>query len=168
MRTITDSESFRTKVCNKLNEILNDENASLNLEKGIYNYSLKEADRKKIVKKWDNKFFVEIYTSHLRSILNNLNENWINEIREGNIQSHKLAFMTHQELNHEQWDELIKIKSLRDKNKFEANIVASVEKFCYKCKGKKCTFYMQQTRACDEPMTVYYTCCECGNRWKSS
>lgn len=169
LRTIEDPDKFRANVRGKIDEKLNDIKASSNLEKGIFNYVLKEADRHKIVKKWDNKFFVQIYTSHLKSILENLNEEWIKEIKDGSIQSHKLAFMTHQELNNDRWSKLIEQKSKRDANKFEVNMAAATDTFtCRKCKGKKCTYYTQQTRSCDEATTIFVQCVSCGNRWKTS
>lgn len=167
LRTIENSENFRANIRKKIDEKLNNEKASLNLEKGIFNYALKEADNRKIVKKWDNKFFVQIYLNHLKSILNNLNDKWIEEINNGSIQSHKLAFMTHQELNHIKWSELIETKSKRDKNKFETNLAAATDTFtCRKCKANQCTYYQMQTRSADEPMTTFVTCIPCGNRWK--
>jgi DNA-directed RNA polymerase subunit M/transcription elongation factor TFIIS len=169
LRTIENADIFRANIRKKINEKLNNEKASLNLEKGIFNYTLKEADTRKIVKKWDNKFFVQIYLNHLRSILNNLNDKWIKSINDGDIQSHKLAFMNHQELNHDRWAEMIDIKSKRDKNKFESNVAAATDTFtCRKCKGNKCTYYLMQTKSADEPMTCFIQCTICNNRWKTS
>lgn len=37
---------------------------------------------------------------------------------------------------------------------------------CGKCYQRRCSYYQQQTRGADEPMTVFVTCLECGNRWK--
>ena len=169
LRKIENPENFRANIREKINIKLNDEKASSNLEKGIFNYALKESEQRKIMKKWDNEYFVEIYLSHLRSILNNLNDTWIGEVNNDSIQSHKLAFMTHQEFNHERWAELIDAKSKRDKNKFETTIAASTDTYtCRKCKNNQCTYYQMQTRSADEPMTLYISCVCCGNRWKTS
>ena len=166
---IENPESFRVNIRKKIDEILENEKNSLNLEKGIYNYTLKEADQRKIVKKWDNKYFVQIYLNHLRSIMNNLNKNIINSLNDGSIKPHIIAFMTHQELCPEKWTTLIEEKIKRDKNKFETNVAASTDTFtCRKCKGNQCTYYMQQVRSADEPMNIYVTCIDCGNRFKTS
>jgi len=167
LRKIDNPDLFRSNIKQKLNEILKDEKNSNNMEKGIFNYSLKEADRHKIVKKWDNKHFVQIYVDRLRSIVLNLKGPLIEHINDGTIKPHIVAFMTHQELAPEKWATLIDSKSKRDKNKFETNIAAATDTFtCRKCKGNQCTYYQMQTRSADEPMTTFVTCIPCGNRWK--
>ena len=167
LRKIDNPDLFRSNIKQKLNEILKDEKNSNNMEKGIFNYSLKEADRHKIVKKWDNKHFVQIYIDRLRSVVLNLNGDIITHINDGTIKPHIVAFMTHQELSPEKWATLIDAKSKRDKNKFETNIAAATDTFtCRKCKGNQCTYYQMQTRSADEPMTTFVTCIPCGNRWK--
>ena len=167
IRKIDNPELFRSNIKQKLNEILEDEKISNNMEKGIFNYSLKEAERHKIVKKWDNKHFVQIYVDRLRSIVLNLKSEILEHIKDGSIKPHIVAFMTHQELAPEKWAKLIEAKSKRDLNKFETNIAAATDTFtCRKCKGNQCTYYQMQTRSADEPMTCYISCCICGNRWK--
>ena len=58
---IDDVDVFRNNIRSKLNGVLQNEKNSVNLEKGIFNYALKEADQHKVVKKWDNRKFVQIY-----------------------------------------------------------------------------------------------------------
>jgi transcription elongation factor S-II len=164
---IENADLFRNNIRKKIDNILHNEKNSLNLEKGIFNYTLKEADRHKIVKKWDNKYFVQIYFNHLRSIISNLKKEVIKQITDGTVKPHVVAFMTHQELCPEKWNKLIEAKSKRDKNKFETNMSAATDVFtCRKCKGNQCTYYQMQTRSADEPMTTFVTCLLCSSRWK--
>jgi transcription elongation factor S-II len=163
---IENPDNFRENIRQKINERFNNEKASINLEKGIFNYSLKEAEQRKIVKKWDNRFFIQIYMDRLKSILTNLNDKLIEDVNNEILKPHLIAFMTHQELNHDKWAKLIETKSKRDKQKFEVNMAAATDTFtCRKCKGNKCTYYLQQVRSADEPMTCFVQC-SCGNRWK--
>ena len=168
MRTISNPENFRKNIVSKLDEILKQEKKSINVEKGVYNYALKEATQRKVVKKWDNPFFVQIYTSRLRAIyLNLLNPELLEQIQNGEIKSHEVAFMTHQEMNPKKWDALIQAKIKKDKNKYEVNLEAATDTFkCRKCHQNKCTYYQLQTRSADEPMTTFVSCLESGNRWK--
>jgi transcription elongation factor S-II len=170
VRKIENPDQFRINIRQKFASFFNSEKHAINLEKGVHNWALKEATNKKVVKKWDNPFFVQIYLDHLRSIYINLsNEKLINMINSGEIKAQELAFMTHQEMYPEKWEELIKAKSIRDKNKFEQTLEAATDTFtCRKCKSKKCTYYQMQTRSADEPMTIFVTCIDCGNRWKTS
>jgi transcription elongation factor S-II len=164
---IENVELFRDNIRKKLDEILNNEKNTSNLEKGIFNYSLKEADQRKIVKKWDNKQFIQIYLDRLRSIMINLKGNILEQINDGTIKPHIVAFMTHQELCPERWATMIEAKTKRDKNKFETNISAATDVFtCRKCKGNQCTYYQMQTRSADEPMTTFVTCLLCSARFK--
>ena len=168
VRKIENPAQFRSNIVSKINLILKNEKNSSNLEKGIFNFSLKEATTRKVVKKWDNPYFVQIYIDKLRSVYLNLDNPYVLKMLENDdIKSHTIAFMTHQEMRPDKWDDLIKEKMKRDKNKFETNIEAATDTFtCRKCKQKKCTYYQVQTRSADEPMTTFVTCLNCDNRWK--
>ena len=164
---IDDVDVFRNNIRSKLNGVLQNEKNSVNLEKGIFNYALKEADQHKVVKKWDNRKFVQIYVDRLRSIYTNLSSEVVAQINDDSIKPHMVAFMTHQELCPKKWAELIDIKTKRDKNKFESTIAASTDAFtCRKCKSKECTYYQMQTRSADEPMSTFVSCLVCGNNFK--
>jgi len=168
MYKVTNPEKFREHISDKLFEIINNRNIVSNLEKGLYNYSLDAATKKKIVKKWENQYFVQIYLDRVKSIFINLtNETLLNKIVEKKIKAHELAFMTHQEMNEERWKALIELQQIKEENKYAPKIEASTDDFtCFKCKSKECTHYQLQTRSADEPMTTFVTCIRCSNRWK--
>jgi transcription elongation factor S-II len=171
MTTIKNPEQFRQNIRQRLNQTfgLDNEDMTTNLEKGVYNYVIKEANSRKIVKKWENAQFAQLYLDRLRSIYINLkNPNLINQIKSGELAPQTVAFMTHQEFNPEQWRECIDRKIKRDASKFTVNIEASTDMFtCKKCKSKRCTYYELQTRSADEPATIFVTCLDCGKNWKS-
>jgi len=169
MHTIKNPTNFRSNICVKLCDIIGDEMISINLEKGVFNYAIKEGTSKKIIKKWDNSRFVQLYLDRLRSVYINLkNVELLDQIKSGEITPQTLAFMTHQEMNQTRWKELIEQKIKRDINKYETKIQASTDMFtCRKCKSKRCTYYELQTRSADEPATIFITCLDCGKNWKS-
>ena len=53
---ITDPNTFRNNIKTKLNKIIRRKKLSLNLEKGIYNFTIQTARQRNIVRKWDNTF----------------------------------------------------------------------------------------------------------------
>jgi transcription elongation factor S-II len=169
MLTIHNSEQFRSNIRNKLLPILGNEQMTTNLEKGIFNYSVKEAGIRKIIKKWENPYFTQLYIDRLRSIyLNIKNPELLEKIKSGELTPQTVAFMTHQELQPEHWKTLIEQKIKRDASKFTTNIQASTDMFtCRKCKSKRCTYYELQTRSADEPATIFITCLDCGKQSKS-
>ena len=168
LRKVENPEKFRSNIRLKLDEILHNEKNSINLERGIFNFALSESKNRKVVKKWDNPYFVQIYVDRLRSIFTNLNNpNLLEQVNSCAIKAHTIAFMTHQEMRPDKWDELITAKSKRDQNKFENNLEAATDTFtCRKCKSNKCTYMQLQLRSADEPMTTFVTCLSCGNRWR--
>ena len=164
---IPDSESFRKNVIAVFVEKGINEPFSINFEKGIFNWTIKEARNRKIIRKWNNSFFVTIYIDKLRSAIFNLSSDLIHQINKSEIKSQQIAFMTHQELNPQKWDVSIQRKMLRDKNKYETNTESSSDSFyCRKCHKNKTTHYQLQTRSADEPMTIFFRCCKCHYQWK--
>jgi transcription elongation factor S-II len=168
LRKVENSDKFRENIRSKLNEIIQNDKHAINLEKGIFNFALNEAKNRKIVKKWDNPYFVQIYIDRLRTIFINIkNPKLLEQLQSGTIKAHSIAFMSHQEMSPDKWQQLIEAKSKRDMNKFESNLEAATDTFtCRKCKSNKCTYYQQQVRSADEPMTTFVQCISCGNRWK--
>ena len=111
MRKISNPDTFRSNIREKLAEIIPDKKYCKNLEIGVYNYSLKEANMRKVVKKWDNPFYVQIYTDHLKSIYCNL-PHLLEQIRDGHLEAKVLAFMNHQEMKPEKRQAMIDVKMI--------------------------------------------------------
>jgi DNA-directed RNA polymerase subunit M/transcription elongation factor TFIIS len=165
---IENPETFRSNIISKIDEIIKDIKISRNVERGVFNFTLKESTTKKLLKKWENPFFVNIYLDRLKTIYINIQYEPLKIlIQSGNIKTSELAFMTHQEMRPDKWDKMIEEKNKRDKCKYETVIEAATDTFkCRKCKSNKCTYYQMQTRSADEPMTTFVSCLDCGCRWK--
>jgi DNA-directed RNA polymerase subunit M/transcription elongation factor TFIIS len=169
---IKNPEQFRENVrATVLLPILQNEEHCLNLEKGVFNWALKEASFRKVVKKWDNRYFVELYQTHLRSVYINLKNNpslvASIGVEEGQLKPHEVAFMSHQDLMPERWSALIEKKEKEDANRYECNIQAATDTFtCRKCRSKKCTYSQLQIKSSDEGITTFVTCLDCGAKWR--
>ena len=177
MLKISNPVDFRANVVKKLEPFFTNINENdttfagknaRNLEKGIYNWTIKEAGNRKVIKEWSNPHFVRLYADHLRSIYVNLaNKELIELVTTGVIKSHEIAFMTHQEMQPQRWNKMLELKAIKDKNKFETNIEASTDMFkCRKCHSRRCTYAQAQLRSADEPMTTFVSCLDCGCRWR--
>jgi transcription elongation factor S-II len=171
---IKNPEQFRENIKKKLDLIIKDKTISKNLEKGIFNWTIQEAKKDKIIRKWTNSYFVRLYISKLHNIMLNLkkdsyvrNKTLLKRLKKGDFLPHKLAFMSHQEMFPEKWKSMIDAKIKRDESMCTTNMEAATDEFkCYKCKNRKCTYYQLQTRSADEPMTTFVTCLMCGTSWK--
>ena len=168
MYSISNPENFRNNIRSKLKKLIRTTKNATNLEIGIFNYCLKEATQKKVIRKWENKYFVQLYIDRLRTIFMNLqNEKIQNKILNKELKEEELELLTHQEMKPSKWNKFIEAKIKRDKYKFENNIEASTDSFtCRQCKSNKCSYYQMQTRSADEPMTTFVSCIMCGTRWK--
>ena len=165
---IANPDKFRENFRARIDTMVKNPTKSTNLEIGVFNHSIKEASARKIVKKWDNVHFVQIYVDRMRTVYINMKEpETLKSIQNNSISSRTFALMTHYEMNPNKWDALIQKKIERDRNKYDVQIEAATDIFtCRKCKSTKCTYYQMQTRSADEPMTTFVSCIECGTRWK--
>ena len=69
-----------------------------------------------------------------------------------------------------EWDSCLYDKEKKDIKKLYAEVGKPIVKEgaikCYRCGTNKCFYYQIQTRSADEGMTTFYTCTQCGKRWK--
>jgi len=167
-KPVSNPDAFRKEIKKYIFSKVQDNKIANNVEKSIFNFSIKKAIEMKVVRKWDNEYFVIIYMNKFKMIFHNLkNDIIVEKLKQNVIKPHEVSFLTHVELLPEKWKQEIQDKKLRLENKFFPKIEASTDNFtCGKCKSKACTYYQLQTRSADEPMTTFVTCTQCGNRWK--
>ena len=145
-----------------------------NLEIGIYNSSIREADKRGIIKKWENVHFRTLYKNKCISIFSNLKKNnyignnyLCKQLKNENIKAYNIPFFEKNQSFLERWKSIQDKKEKLGKFKYEKRTeIASDLYKCSKCGQKKCTFYQLQTRSSDEPMTTFVTCVNCGKHWK--
>ena len=171
---IINEKKYRNQIIQIFNNIIKNKKKSTNIERGIYDYTIMTAKEKSIDINWLNELFTLIYISKVKIIYFNLqqdnsvnNKYLIEQIANDNIDEYKLAFKTHQELFPENWKDLIEKKEKRENSEKTIDLSLATDQFkCLKCFERVCTFYQQQTRSADEPMTTFINCLKCGNMWK--
>ena len=95
MYAIDNATLFRANVVEKLNIIIEDLKKSNNIEKSIYNYTIQQAIQKKLVRKWDNTYFVHLYVDKLRSVFMNIKHPELKaKIKTNKILAQKVALQT--------------------------------------------------------------------------
>ena len=168
------SKEIRINSTDKINSIINNKILSKKIEIGVYNYSLQQANKLGIMKKWSNIHFRKLYLHKIISIYINLNPNsyvkntrLIKRLREEEFNPKELAMMTPQHMFPEHWKDLLDEKNEIDKMLYELRTETATDIYkCGRCKKRMCTYYQLQTRCADEPMTTFITCLNCGKRWK--
>ena len=156
----------------KIFDLTVDDPLILNLEKGIFNETIKYCKEKSIELKWSNLNFSKKYSQLARKVLANITytPNAIEvkqKILENVWPAETIASKTHQQLHPEYYAE-IKLKIMA--KYINMNPEQEHDGFfkCGKCKSKKTTYTQAQTRSADEPMTTFVTCLNCDHRWKFS
>lgn len=139
-----------------------------NVEIGVFNYAIRKAKVRKVVRTWQNPRFVQLYLDRFRSVYTNLKYNLDlqHQLIQGEVTVEELSTMTHQQMNPAKWVALIESKRARDFHKYDKKMESSTDTFtCRRCKSKRCTYYQVQIRSADEPMTVFVTCLDCNKNW---
>ena len=71
---VENSGIFRNNVSEKFIAFFEKKKA-INIEKGIYNFTVRKATKLNIVRKWENKFFVILYLDRVKSLFINFKNN---------------------------------------------------------------------------------------------
>lgn len=174
---------FFEELCKKNDEyqtvFKNYEKIAKNVEKSIFNHSIKVCKNHKIPCSWECAKFDAIYKSNARKIKANISYlNHRTELQERmfrkEVKPTDLCKMSHNDMLCDRIKEEIKEENFLMMEKRMAGGVKTAEETskingiftCGKCKKNHTTYSQRQTRSADEPMTVFVYCENCGNRWK--
>lgn len=164
----------RTEYIEKLKTLGLSDIVARDLEVGVYNWCVLYSEKHDIVKNWRNFKFITLYQNKSKSIFDNLDKNsyikntrLIDRLHEKEFLPHMLPFMKPENMFPEIWADIIDANMKKDMLILEAKPVAMTTEFkCGKCKKRECVYQELQVRSADEPMTVFITCLNCGNKWK--
>jgi transcription elongation factor S-II len=158
----------------KLPELSGKKDLVENIERGVFNTTLDVANRQNVRRYWEDARFCQCYKAVARRVITNLdpssyvgNKRLLSRLLAGEFAPHQVASMQTQELYPEIWKEIEDKQAQKLSRMFEVNKSMATDQFlCKRCKKRECEFYERQTRSADEPMTVFITCLNCGNRWR--
>ncbi len=144
------------------------------LEIGIYNWSIQFADKNDIIKNWLNERYKNVYLSKAISVCANLspdsyvkNHGLLERVKDKQFKPHDIPFMKPDQMFPEKWIDIMNIKQKKEDSIFEDNLKPMTDQFvCGKCKSRECVYREVQIRSCDEPMTLFIKCIQCGHKWR--
>lgn len=175
MAIVENDHPMRAYVKAKLADIL-PHPCPINLEKGIFQYAILKTKQMGDTASWENSIYRHVYKQRFTIVFQHLENpdcSLKSRIVNKDIKSWQAASMG----PYDMWpmgpyDTMKREKKIKELHK-EAMIAKESEGYtgmfrCAKCKQSKTTYYQQQTRSADEPMTTFVTCMNtgCGTRWR--
>lgn len=177
----------RKRVYEKFNNLITNNNLykigideiikmAINLERGIFNYTISIYPNKKINESW-NDYFNNLYINRAVKIYNNLNPDsslknttLLNRLLSKEINEFEISSFNSEQLFPERWKHLTDkyLTNISDDLPEQIKLEDRPDGLfkCGKCKSYKTEYNEKQTRSADEPTTKFCYCHNCGNRWK--
>jgi transcription elongation factor S-II len=150
---------------------------SINIERGIFNHTLKLYNKTEQNDTW-NELFKNIYINRCMIIYDNLNpngkignKNLLNRLLQKEFDEFDLCSLSPKELFPEKWQQTL--HDLTNSKDYDPIYIPQPKledrpdgAFKCKCGSLKTEYTEVQTRSADEPTTKKVYCWKCGNRWK--
>jgi DNA-directed RNA polymerase subunit M/transcription elongation factor TFIIS len=157
-------------ISDRLKELGMDEATIKRIDVGIFNAAFDDATHYNVIKSWKNPRFVRLFVNRASAVISNMTTTGSRlqkRMEDGEFPPEALAGMAPHEKNPELWKDLIDAKIRHYEHIVEERPAAMTNSFrCGKCKKRECVYQEVQLRSADEPMTLFITCLNCGNRWK--
>ena len=155
-----DSNTKKNNI-DKIKKIIKSKSKSIEIQNSVENFSINYAEEN------GTPFLLsDIYDTKINEIINTLenNENLVKNINDNKFNLSNIAKLRPHELNPDKYEQIIKKKEDED---YKKNNQATTDLYkCPKCKKRKTIVTEKQTRAGDEPATVFVECKECGYQWR--
>lgn len=153
----------RNKTIKSLSEMTNNINLAIQIEAGVFEFTLVYAATKNITKE----LLTAIYNDKVNELLRNLDVNknkiLLKDIVSGKIKAQMIAFMKPQELDPESWKDVMRKFNLKEDKKKNIAVVDIYS--CPRCKLRRCKMMQLQLRSADEGIQTCLTCTNCYHRF---
>lgn len=141
---------------------------SIDIENGIYQYSIISIYSKVTIPDWKNDIYKSCYVNRSLLIINNLNpqnsvgnKTLLPQLISGELDPYKLGYSTSSKDIFPERNICMKVKINNEEK--EDGILRCPNEFC---KSMKTEYKMVQLRSGDEASDCMCLCLKCGNRWK--
>lgn len=135
------------------------------VERAVYNNAIRRCKFNATACSWGNVAFTECYKSSAMSVIRNADA--IAHALASGIPASDVVIRKPQENRPDVWQDIVDRKKERD-SAYGAKPAANTSMYrCRKCMSKECHYFGLQTRSGDEPMTIFVSCLNCGNRWRT-
>jgi len=150
------------------------EDQQILLERGLFNFALEDSGRQKTRPLWENSEFQILYDIQVTRVISNLmsksyvsNSRLLERFQDGEFQIWEVPYMTFSDLYPERWNTLAEREMKKEAKMLEVDTSMATDMFrCPRCGKRQCTYYEQQTRSADEPMTIFVRCLNCSKQWR--
>ena len=135
------------------------------MERALFNKAIRRCKFNAAPCCWENVVFCDCYRSSALSAIGNAPA--VLAALESGASAADVVLKTPQEMRPDIWDELVRKKRERD-SAYGARPAANTNMYrCRRCQSRECHYFGLQTRSGDEPMTIFISCLNCGNRWRT-
>lgn len=167
--------NYRKLATDMIYKYVRNKKKSESIERSIYKYTERNAQKRNYTTDLDNKLTRNIYKNRFQHIIVNINKDCyvgnntlLTRIKKGEIDLDRIAFMKPKELHPDRWQDNIMKKKMRDE--LESSKYGGIKTdiyTCGMCKKNECEYSMKQTRSIDEAMTIFVRCLNCEHKWKN-